>query len=85
MHCECTPLKCPASHKDCHGEKHPLFSEESLTRAHAPASGGSPTPNQSENDVNRAAQGSAGGRERGSRTRKEIIETGLFMLVGKGA
>lgn len=50
-----------------------------------PGQGRPPTPNQRQNVVNRAAQGSAGGREGGSCTLKEIIETGLFMLVGKGA
>ena len=63
--CECTLLKFP-THRRCYvGEAPPLLSVESSPRTQAPARGGTPTPNQSQNDVNRAAQGSAGGRERG--------------------
>jgi hypothetical protein len=63
----------------------PLLSVESPTHAHTLARGGFPTPNQCQNDVteqHRALQVAESG---GSCTPKEIIETGLFMLVGKGA
>lgn len=63
--CECTLLKFPTHCRFCVGEAPPLLSVESSPRAQTPSRGGTPTPNQSQNDVNRAAQGSAGGRERG--------------------
>lgn len=67
------------------GTRMPLLAIKVPTGAHAQPWEAPPTPKQSQNEVSRAAQGSAGGRERGSCTGKEIIETGLFMLVGKGA
>ena len=62
---ECTFLKFPTHCRGCVGEAPALLSVEPSPCAHAQARGGISTLNQSQNDVNRAAQGSAGGRGRG--------------------
>lgn len=62
-----------------------MLSVESSTHAHAQARGGLVLPTKARimcTEQHGALQ--VAGRW-GSCTRKEIIETGLFMLVGKGA
>lgn len=81
---EHTLLKFPTHHRCCVGEAPPLLSVECSLCAHAQARGGTPTPYQSQNVVNRAAQGSAGGRERRELHRQGNNRDWIVYACGKG-
>ena len=81
---ECTSLKFPTHCRGCVGEAPALLSVKPSPQAHAQARGGISTPNQSQNDVNRAAQGSAGGRGRGELHTQGNNRDWIVYACGKG-
>ncbi|KAF6104166.1 hypothetical protein HJG60_011184 [Phyllostomus discolor] len=83
---EYTLLRFLTCCRSCVGEEPPVLSVESSTSAHTQARGATPhhTPNHSQNDVNRAAQGSAGGRERGELHTQGNNRDWIVYACGKG-